>query len=102
MWGVLDNIIIIPIIGAFIYGFIRQIQETIILMKSSDGKNRIVRKNIISSISYGVFLMAFILNIIIGFTKLTDKILISEYTSVLCTLSLAIFFISKYSTIGKK
>ena len=101
MWDILDKMIIIPIIGAFAYGFVRQIRETRILLNSNNWKNKAVRGNVMASISYGVFLMSFILNTIMVFTKSIDRMLISQYTSALCTVALVIFFISKYNVSDK-
>ncbi|GEM_PF-5873038 len=101
MWDILDQVIIIPIICAFAYGLIRQIQETINLTESKKYITKNLVINILCSVAYSAFLIFFILNIVIALTGLNSTILTSRSTGNLCTISLAVFVISKYCIVDK-
>lgn len=96
MWDFLDSIIIVPIIGAFAYGLIRQIQETITLTKSGENDTKTLGWSRVCSVAYGVFLISYILNIAIALMGVNHTLFTSKNTSSLCIISLAVFFISKY------
>lgn len=97
MWDIVNQLLIILIACAFAYGLVRQIQETINLVKSNNYNTKIIIVSIISSISYVTFFVSFVLNMIIYFTKLSETIFTSIDTSSLCIISIIIFLVSKYS-----
>ena len=95
------EMVMIPIICMFAYGLVQQIRETIVLAKSNKNKSKLLIWSTVCSLAYGVFLISFILNIVIAFMGLNNKLITSENTSIVCTISLVVFFISKYG-LGRK
>lgn len=101
MLAILDKMIIIPIICMFAYGLVQQIRETISLTKSNENNSKRLIWSTVCSLAYGVFFIAFILNIVIALMGLDNTLITSENTSIACTISLVVFFISKYG-VGRK
>ena len=101
MLAILDKMIIIPIICMFAYGLVQQIRETISLTKSNENNSKRLIWSTVCSLAYGVFFIAFILNIFIALMGLDNTLITSENTSIACTISLVVFFISKYG-LGRK
>ncbi|WP_315076494.1 hypothetical protein [uncultured Clostridium sp.] len=96
MSDIIGYIIIIVFIGGLSYGFIRQIKETSYVMKMNKFTNRAVIGNLICSISYGTFLISYILNVLITLEGLELSIITCENTSFSCGIFLVISLISKY------
>lgn len=97
MWHIVNQLLIILIACAFGYELVRQIQETINVVKSNNYNTKTIIVSIICSISYVTFFVSFVLNIIIYFTRLSETIFASIDTSSLCIISIIIFLVSKYS-----
>lgn len=101
MWDIIDGIIIIPIMCAFAYGLVRQFEETISLAKSKDHSRRCLIGHVICCSSYTLFLLCYIINVLIAIFGNENVFLTSELTSLLCTLSIAVFLVSRYGIVSK-
>ncbi len=102
----MNNITGFVVITIFIcglsYGFMRQIEETSYTMKISEFMDRSVIGNLICSISYGAFLISYILNVLTSLERLGIFIITSENTSFSCGIFLMISLISKYIIVPTK
>lgn len=80
------------------YGLLRHIHYTwqIVKNRQKPGVNRIVVGNILTSVSFAGFLMAFILNILVGFQVIQPTIITSNSTALSCFFFLFVFLISKF------
>lgn len=101
MWDIIDGIIIIPIMCAFTYGLIRQFEETISLAKSKEYRKMHFIGQVICCVSYTVFLLCYMINVLIAVFGKGNVFMNSQLTSILCTSSIAIFMISRYGIVSK-
>lgn len=101
MWDIIDGIIIIPIMCAFTYGLIRQFEETILIAKTEGHRRKDFIGHVICCSSYTLFLLGYMINVIVALFGHGTMVLASEFTSVLCSLSIAVFLISRYGIISK-
>lgn len=97
MRDIVNQLLIILIACAFAYELVRQIQETINLVRSNNCNTKIIIVSTICSISYVTFFVSFVLNMIIYFTRLSGTIFALIDTSSLCIISIIIFLVSRYS-----
>ncbi|MBZ9691411.1 hypothetical protein [Clostridium sp. M14] len=102
MNNIMGFIIITIFICGLSYGFLRQIKETSYIIKINKFTDRSVIGNLICSISYGAFLISYILNVLISLEILGIFIITSENTSFSCGIFLMISLISKYIIVPKK
>ncbi|WP_040194466.1 hypothetical protein [Clostridium culturomicium] len=101
MWDIIDGIIIIPIMCVFTYGLIRQWEETILIAKTEGHSKKSLIVHLICCVFYALFLLGYMINVIISIFGHGAVFLTSEFTSVLCILSIAIFLVSRYGIISK-
>ena len=93
---------IIIILSVFSYGLLRQLKQTKEIIRSNTADKRTVVGSCICSISFFIFLISYIFNIIS--VKILKYFNLSFLNSLgtICTISIIAFFISKYFIIKNK
>lgn len=92
-------------IGLFIYGFMKQVQQSLFLNKTvspdSPSNKRLLAGNHLFSFSFGGFVLLLMLNIFVNVGILPQTQQIGNTISLVSFLFLLLMFISKFAIIPK-
>ena len=102
MNNILGVITIIIFLCGLLYGFVRQIKETNYIIKKNKLINRDMIGNLICSISYGLFVLSYVLNILITIKGIEYSVITFKNISLSCGIFLVVALIGKYIIVPKK
>lgn len=105
----LDEIIgyavVVFLITSFTYGFVRQIQHTLTILKANktalSNYRRTLFGNYIKCLSFGGFLISYILNVLVAMRIIQSNILTSNNTVFTCFIFLVVLLIAKFGVIPR-
>ncbi|VDG97672.1 Uncharacterised protein [Lysinibacillus sphaericus] len=102
---IIGYVVVVFLITGFTYGFVRQIQHTLTIRKANKtaGSNyrRTLFGNYITCLSFGGFLISYMLNVFVAMRIMQSNILTSNNTIFSCFVFLVVLLIAKFGVIPK-
>ncbi len=103
---IIGYVVVVFLITGFTYGFVRQLQHTLTLHKADKtavlNDRRTLFGNYIACLSFGGFLISYMLNVLVAMRIIHSSILTSNNTSFSCFVFLAVLLIAKFGVIPKR
>lgn len=97
--------VVVFLITCFTYGFVRQLQHTLTFRKADktavSNYKRTLFGNYITCLSFGGFLISYMLNVLVTMRIIQSTILTSNNTSFSCFVFLVVLLIAKFGVIPK-
>lgn len=100
---VIGYLVVVLLIFGFVYALVRQTIHTLAVqnsVKTGDYK-RSLFGNYLTCIAMAGFLISFVLNLVASMQFMQSSMITSNNTSASCFISLAVFFIAKFTIVPK-